>query len=98
MASCDCPSHKPPDAFPKNLRLLRQLAVGCRATRPFRCDQKKPHTVGENEFLSMLILRGEGWHHITHRQRRGKNHNILFMAARTSVYTLKLKVKNWDQK
>jgi gluconolactonase len=28
----------------------------------------------------------------------GKEHNILFMAARTSVYTLKLKVKNWDQK
>jgi gluconolactonase len=28
----------------------------------------------------------------------GKDHNILFMAARTSVYTLKLKVKNWDQK
>ncbi len=28
----------------------------------------------------------------------GKDHNILFMAARTSVYTLKLKVKGWDQK
>ena len=28
----------------------------------------------------------------------GKEHNILFMAARPSVYTLKLKVKNWDQK
>jgi gluconolactonase len=28
----------------------------------------------------------------------GKEHNILFMAARSSVYTLKLKVKNWDQK
>ena len=28
----------------------------------------------------------------------GKEHDILFMAARTSVYTLKLKVKNWDQK
>jgi gluconolactonase len=28
----------------------------------------------------------------------GKEHNILFMAARNSVYTLKLKVKNWDQK
>jgi gluconolactonase len=28
----------------------------------------------------------------------GKEHNILFMAARKSVYTLRLKVKNWDQK
>jgi len=28
----------------------------------------------------------------------GKDHNILLMAARSSVYTLKLKVKNWDQK
>jgi gluconolactonase len=28
----------------------------------------------------------------------GKDHNILFMAARKSVYTLRLKVKNWDQK
>ena len=28
----------------------------------------------------------------------GKDHDILFMAARTSVYTLKLKVRNWDQK
>jgi len=28
----------------------------------------------------------------------GKDHNILFMAARTSVYTLKLKVKGWDQR
>ncbi len=28
----------------------------------------------------------------------GKEHNILFMAARASVYTLKLKVKNWDPK
>jgi gluconolactonase len=28
----------------------------------------------------------------------GKEHNILFIAARSSVYTLKLKVKNWDQK
>jgi len=28
----------------------------------------------------------------------GKEHNLLFMAARTSVYTLKLKVKGWDQK
>jgi gluconolactonase len=28
----------------------------------------------------------------------GKEHNILFMAARTGVYTLKLKVKGWDQK
>jgi gluconolactonase len=30
----------------------------------------------------------------------GKEHNILFMAARTGVYTLKLKVKSWswDQK
>lgn len=28
----------------------------------------------------------------------GKEHDTLFMAARTSVYTLKLKVKNWDQK
>jgi gluconolactonase len=28
----------------------------------------------------------------------GKDHNILVMAARTGVYTLKLKVKNWDQK
>ncbi len=28
----------------------------------------------------------------------GKEHTILFMAARTSVYTLKLKVKGWNQK
>jgi gluconolactonase len=28
----------------------------------------------------------------------GKEHNVLFMAARTGAYTLKLKVKNWDQK
>jgi gluconolactonase len=28
----------------------------------------------------------------------GKEHNILFMAARRSAYTLKLKLKNWDQK
>ena len=28
----------------------------------------------------------------------GREHNILFMAARDNVYTLKLKVKNWDQK
>jgi gluconolactonase len=28
----------------------------------------------------------------------GKEDNILFMAARTSVYTLKLKVKGWNQK
>lgn len=28
----------------------------------------------------------------------GKEHDILFMAARKSVYTLKLKVKGWDQR
>jgi gluconolactonase len=28
----------------------------------------------------------------------GKEHNILFIADHTSVYTLQLKVKNWDQK
>jgi gluconolactonase len=28
----------------------------------------------------------------------GKDHNVLLMAARTGVYTLKLKVKGWDQK
>ena len=57
--------------FLKARALLRQFVVGCRGTRPFRCDQEKPHNVGENEFLAMLVLRGKYRHRVTHRQWPG---------------------------
>ena len=71
--------------FQKTCALLRQLVAGCRATRLFRCKQEKPHTVGENEFLAVLVIHGEGWHHITHRQWRGTGDKRLETSNREQV-------------
>ena len=70
--------------FLKARALLRQLVAGCRATRLFRCEQEKPHTVGENEFLAMLVIHGECRHRVTHRQWPGTGEK-------------RLETRNWER-